>query len=86
MALSSCFWGFLSVHFLRAKTSWGNSYSCQSSLVLTRSPLMPSNLSIVILTYLEISLSFPKVSNACTFDNNFVKIMYLRWLTSRDVR
>ena len=47
---SSDFGGFLTVHFRNASTSWLNFHSYQSSLVLSKSPLIPSNLFSVILT------------------------------------
>ena len=47
---STGFGGFIVVHFRNASSRCGISQSCQLSSVHTKSPLIPSNLSSVILT------------------------------------
>ena len=63
--------GLWSVHLRNDSTDLGKSHSYHSSISLTRSALIPSNLSRVSLTYPLIYLNLCIVSRTCTLTINF---------------
>ena len=63
--------GLRSIHLRNDLTNLGKSHYCHSSSSLTRSALIPGNLSRVSLTYHLISLNLFIVSRACTLTINF---------------
>lgn len=68
--LYGSFGGFHTIHFRNASKFFGHIHSCQWSMVRTKSPLIPSSLFRVFLTYPLASLTCT-VSRDTTFEHSF---------------